>query len=113
MTDTEYFVLNDDRQPVPATKEQWKEFTREDVIVAKTELPNGGTVTTHFRGFGDKASEYFESAYDPDDVMLFETFSRFGSDGNQEDEYPTWAEAEKGHQRIVARYEKLFSKKDR
>lgn len=52
------------------------------------------------------------SSYDPDDVMLFETFSRFGGDGNQEDEYPTWAEAEKGHQRIVARYEKLFSRKE-
>lgn len=107
--ENQYHVLDEDRKPVPATKAEWEKFTREDVIVAKMEFPNGGTVTTRFRGFGDKASEYFMSEYDPDDVLLFETYSRFGSDVNQEDEYPSWAQAEEGHNEIVARYEKLFS----
>lgn len=31
----DYYVLDENKAVVSATKEQWKEFTREDVIVAR------------------------------------------------------------------------------
>jgi hypothetical protein len=98
----DYFILNADRRPIPATASEYRAFTDSGLhIVAETKLGERTTITTYFNGLD---LDYGEE----DPPYLYETISRVGEDGGEEGMYQTWAEAEEGHQSTVERYRLLL-----
>lgn len=101
-----HYILSG-REAVPAKLLEWaKWFETADRHVAKTEVATGIVVSTVFLGLDHR----FGCDGPP---LLFETmvFDDYGDDGTQE-RYSTWAEAEAGHQRIVAEKQALLRKVD-
>jgi hypothetical protein len=91
---TSFYVLDEKRRVVGATQQQWEAFPEERMLVAETRLP-AATVTTFFDGAVDG----------PDGPPpLFMTTAQIERAWRREARYATWAEAEAGHARIVAKY---------
>jgi len=96
----QFYVLNDKRQRIPATEEDWKAFPKNKRLVAKTELRSADvSVWTEFHGV-----DYGEG----EGPQLFATFSFVGNEAGQDGNYTTWAEAEAGHRAVVADYQRRF-----
>lgn len=91
---TFFFVLDENRRVVSATRQQWEAFPEEQLLVAETRLP-AATVTTFFDGTADG---------EDGSALLFATISQRERDWLQEARYASWEEAETGHERVVARY---------
>jgi hypothetical protein len=95
-----YYKLNSRKQVVPADMvdfEDWMKAVMENNslrVVAKTDLPNNVEVSTVFLG----VDHNFSGKGPP---LLFETMI-FGGEHDQDQwRYSTWAEAEKGHLRVI------------
>lgn len=97
-----FFVLDDQRRPVAATKEQWEAMPPEQRSVAATDLANGEIqIRTSFDG----------AIYsDLDDAsLLFETHVLIGTDGIVDHRWRRWAEAEAGHAAVVKQHEERLA----
>lgn len=97
--ETFYHVLNEQRDVVPATKEEWQAATGgREVIVARTTVGEH-TLQTFFTG----------KSYEGDDEppLLFESWSECNGEHWEEDLYATWEEAERGHAGIIVRWESI------
>lgn len=94
----DYFILNEDREPVPATREEWRAWCKTPdgrPKVAETVFENGTEITTWFEGqdvsFGGE-----------DPPPLYMTFVSYGpEEGEQYGLYATWEDAEAGHVRVL------------
>ena len=85
---------------VPATEDDFEEIFDEDTRrVARTEIPNGGLVSTVFLGldhnWGEGEPLVFETMFFPNEL------SGFVEDCQR---YSTWDEALEGHKNMVLRY---------
>ena len=98
----DHFVLDRDRQAVPATYSEYRAFTESGLhLVAETRLGAHATITTYFNGFD---LDYGEEAV----PYLYETISMVAEDGGEEGSYRTWEEAEEGHHRTVEHFRVLL-----
>lgn len=99
------YILDENKNPVPcADTLEWGKF-QEDINnrrVAITHLSNGLHVSTVFLGI-----DHAIYGYD-DEPVLFETMAFRGNHALDEttERYRTWAEAEKGHNDVVAQLER-------
>jgi hypothetical protein len=110
-----YFVLGEDaRTPVPADLMTWARRYESGILgaghdgeesarpgagwarVARTELPDGVSVSTVFLGLDHR----FGNNGPP---LVFETMVFCGALDGEQVRYSTWAEAEAGHEAMVAR----------
>lgn len=95
-TKKDKFILDKDRNVIPATLYEWGEFlenTHEERIVNKTEI-NGLRVSTVFLGLDHS----FNGSKHIFETMVFEENSFHE---NYCERYSTWEQAEEGHQRAV------------
>lgn len=86
-----YYVLDENRQPVPADVDSWAKRRKR---VALTELSGGIRVSTVFLGLDHSFS-------DEGPPILFETLVFEGPLDGHMLRYATWAAAKIGHARIV------------
>ena len=97
-----FFVLDDQRRPVAATKEQWEAMPPEQCSVAATDLAKGEVqIRTSFDG-----AIYSEL---DDASLLFETHVLIGIDGIVDRRWRSWEEAEAGHAAVVKQYEEWLA----
>ena len=90
-----FYILDDTREPIPATEEAWKAFPKEKRVVAETDLGSANVVVgTEFHGV-----DYGEG----EGPLLFVTYSFIGEEAGQDGDYATWAESEAGHRDVVDR----------
>lgn len=100
----EFFILDDDHQPVQVELETWARwFDRvENRLIAWTEIVSGVTVSTVFLGldhnFGWAGPR-----------VMFETMVFGGRADQYQRRYSTWDDAKAGHEAIVR---KLRAKQD-
>jgi hypothetical protein len=92
-----FYVLDEKREPTPATEEEWRAFPKEKRLVAETKL--GWTdvvIATEFHGadYGDEEGP-----------LLFVTSSIIDDEGGEDGYYATWREAEAGHREVVSEYQ--------
>jgi hypothetical protein len=95
------YILNEDRNPIPApSKAEWEQFMAALPLIAETTLAGYIEITTAFTGqdhdYGEEPVPY-----------LFSTYSMVGPDGCDEGSWRTWEDAQAGHRKTVARFQKL------
>lgn len=90
-----YYRLGPGNVAVPATMEEaMRAFTNDATRrLARTELPGKCYVSTVFLAI--------DHAFGDGDPILFETMVFGGPLGGEQERYSTWAEAERGHARLV------------
>lgn len=105
---TRYYILDENKQVIPATEAEWESFPAERRRVARTTIGSGlGAVEieTTFSG------TYEEEEDEPPE--LFRTWYFQDADDGVEDDYDTWAAAKAGHEEAVARWLTLFPEAER
>jgi hypothetical protein len=90
-SDPVLYILDGDRKAVPVSSEQWS-FETAKRIVADTILESGERISTIFLGI-DSAGK--------GPPRLFESIIIGGKQNGNLWGYPTWKEAEAGHQRLI------------
>jgi hypothetical protein len=90
-SDPVLYILDPDKKAVPASSEQWS-FETAKRIVADSILESGERIATIFLGV-DSPSE--------GPPQLFESIVIGGKQDGNMWRYPTWEEAEAGHQRLI------------
>ena len=103
----DYFILDADRQPAPATLSEMRDFTATDAaIVAESEIGSDVTVTTRFTGVSLGPSE-------EDEPLLFATVTKYGEEEYlDEGFYVSWEEADAGHRETCQRLARLAGAPD-
>lgn len=97
-----YVLLN--RTPVAVDAETWAIwFGKNDRTVARTHLKDDCFVSTVFLGLDHNYAIDGEP-------LLFETLVFGGPLDGEMDRYSTWAEAERGHERMVNAVNKAYDK---
>lgn len=93
-SDPVLYILDPDKKAVPVSSEQWS-FETAKRIVADTILESGQRISTIFLGI-DSTSE--------GPPQLFESIVIGGKENGNLWCYPTWEEAEAGHQRLIQKF---------
>lgn len=96
MIDGYYYIL-EGRIPKEVPFEEWRSWHARNFlqrVVAKTELPDGVTVSTVFLTLNHN----FARQGPP---ILFETMIFGGEHDGYQERYSTWEEAEEGHSRAI------------
>lgn len=110
----QFFILDDNHQPVPATIREWGEwkFTKHQGTVDRTSIPNGDgksiVVSTVFVGY-DPGHGYDSDRLVSVGKMLFETMLFVAGVGVGSRLYETWGKAKRGHEQWVAKATKKYS----
>ena len=97
-----HYILNEQRQPVPVTIEEWAEWFAQPANsrVALTEIALGIAVSTVFLGLDSRQSMYDRHGHFQL-PMLFETMIRGGPDDSWCERSGTWEEAVVAHEKAV------------